>query len=124
MSNSLYPGRRVLWTPLSVGWSAPTDDAAFCCEAMAQALTFDCRHHDDPFACGDGLVVYNEVLDEYGIVVHDGGPSYVLIAFCPWCGTRLPESQRDRWYDETEAKGYTDETLPPEYRTAAWRRAK
>jgi hypothetical protein len=36
--------------------------------------------------------------------------------------TRLPESQRDRWFDEVEAKGYTDETLPPEYLSARWRR--
>jgi len=91
---------------------------------MASALAFDCNQHADPFECADHLVVYNEVFDEFGIVVHDGGPSYVLIAHCPWCGTRLPESQRDRWYDETEAKGFTDDTLPPEYLSAAWRRAR
>ena len=56
-----------------------------------------------------------------GLPVHDGGASYVLVAFCPWCGARLPESQRDRWFEETEAKGFTDDTLPPEYRTGAWR---
>lgn len=91
---------------------------------MASALAFDCDQHADPFECPDSLVVYNEVFDEIGLIVHDGGPSKVNIDFCPWCGTRLPESQRDRWFDETEAKGFTDETLPPEYRSGAWRRAK
>lgn len=122
MSSELFPGRRVLWTPLSVGWTPVSAEAVFCCEAMASALEFHCEHHADPFECADNLVVYNEVLDEFGLVVHDGGPSYVLIAYCPWCGTRLPESQRDRWFDETEAKGFTDETLPSAYRTAEWRR--
>ena len=90
MSSSLFPGRRVLWTPLSIGWRPPSAEAAFCCEAMASALAFDCNQHADPFECADHLVVYNEVFDEFGIVVHDGGPSYVLIAHCPWCGTRGP----------------------------------
>ncbi|MCC7252477.1 hypothetical protein [Hyphomicrobium sp.] len=121
MSSQLHPGRRVLWTPLSVAWAPPSASAVFCCEAMTQALAFDCDQHADPFECADGLMVYNEVLDEFGLPVHDGGASYVLIAFCPWCGTRLPESQRDRWFDEVEAAGYTDDTLPPEYLSATWR---
>lgn len=121
MSSQLFPGRRVLWMPLSVAWAPPSAAATFCCEAMTQALAFDCAQHADPFECADSLMVYNEVLDEYGLPVHDGGASYVLVAFCPWCGARLPESQRDRWFDETEAKGFTDDTLPPEYRTGAWR---
>lgn len=122
MSALLFPGRRVLWTPTSVPWAPPSKEAALCCEAMTAALALTCDQHVDPFECADQLVVYNEILDEYGIIVHDGGPSYVLMSHCPWCGTRLPESERDRWYDEIEAKGYTDETMPAQYLTAAWRR--
>jgi hypothetical protein len=111
-----------MWMPLSEGWSAPSERATFCCEAMTGALAFDCAQHEDPFACNDQLIVYNEIFDEIGILVHDGGPSYVLMQFCPWCGTRLPESQRNRWFDETEAKGFTDETMPLDYRSGEWRR--
>jgi hypothetical protein len=124
VSSELFPGRRVMWMPLSEGWSAPSAAAAFCCDAMASALVFECAQHSDPFECPDHLIVYNEIFDEIGIAVHDGGPSYVLIQHCPWCGTRLPDSQRDRWFDETEAKGFTDETMPPEYRSGEWRRQK
>ncbi len=110
--------------PMSDGWLPPSSLAEFCCEAMRDALVFDCEQHADPFECPDSLVIYIEVFDEYGLIVHDGGPSYVLIVHCPWCGAKLPESQRDRWFDETEAKGFTDQTLPPEYRTGAWRRGR
>jgi hypothetical protein len=75
----------------------------------------------DPFECADAIVVYNEVFDEYGIPVHDGGASYVLIEHCPWCGEKLPESQRDRWFDATEALGVDHEALPPKFLTGAWR---
>lgn len=122
MSSKLFPGRRVMWMPLSQAWIAPSEASAFCCEAMASALAFECAQHAAPFECPDHLIVYNEVFDEIGIVVHDGGPSYVLIQSCPWCGARLAESQRDRWFDETDAAGFTEETLPTKYRTGEWRR--
>lgn len=122
MSSALFPGRRVMWMPLAAAWAPPSSEVSICCEAMAAALAFGCDQHDDPFACADHLVVYNEVFDEFGLVVHDGGASYVLIAVCPWCARRLPESQRDRWFDEVEAKGFTDDALPAEYLSAAWRR--
>ena len=124
MSSALFPGRRVLWMPSSVAWAPPSDEVRLCCDAMAAALTFDCAQHADPFECADHVLVYNEVLDEVGLIIHDGGPSYVVIAYCPWCGAAQPESQRDRWFDETEAKGFTDDDLPEAYRTGAWRRSK
>ncbi|WP_210251896.1 DUF6980 family protein [Hyphomicrobium album] len=122
MSSALFRGRRVLWMPFAAEWQPPSSDVRLCCEGMQAALAFDCEQHADPFACADALVVYNEILDEYGIPVHDGGPSYVLITHCPWCGAILPEGQRDRWFDETEALGLaSDASLPAKYLTRAWR---
>jgi hypothetical protein len=89
---------------------------------MANAVEFECDQHPDPFACADALVVYNEVMDEYGLVIHDGSPSYILIDCCPWCGTRLPASARDRWFDAVDALDLPDGAAPPpEFLTAAWR---
>ena len=119
MSQALFRGRRVLWLPFAAGWSKPEADRARCCEAMRTALDFSCDQHEEPFECADALMIYNPVFDEYGIPVHDGGASYVLISHCPWCGGRLPESQRDRWFDETAAFG--DGELPEEYLSDAWR---
>jgi hypothetical protein len=56
--------------------------------------------------------------------VHDGGASYLLISHCPFCGARLPESQRDRWFDETEqliGEDGDEASLPERYRRGDWR---
>lgn len=124
MSSELFAGRRVLWVPVFSAWQPPRELPEPCCTAMRAALRFECEQHADPFECADSLIVYNEIVDEYGLPVHDGGPTYVLIAHCPWCGTKLPESQRDRWFDETEALGLADDALPPDYLCAAWRQPK
>ncbi|MDX2307359.1 MAG: hypothetical protein NW216_03890 [Hyphomicrobium sp.] len=123
MSESLFHGRRVLWMPLEVAWAPPSKAATFCCESMQAALDFTCPEHTNPFDCADALVVYNEVFDEFGLVVHDGGPSYILIAHCPWCGTRLPPTWRDRWFDETEALLARSGKIPDCYFSGAWRRS-
>jgi hypothetical protein len=64
------------------------------------------------------------VFDEYGIFIHDGGSSLTLINFCPWCGSKLPESKRDRWVEELEKLGFTDpflrDDIPEEFKTDEW----
>jgi hypothetical protein len=125
MSKSLFPTRRVLWLPLDYAWHPPTPDAQHCCREMAAALEFDCADHADPFDCPDTVIVFHEVFGEYGLPIRDGGPSYLAISHCPFCGTRLPDSGRDAWFDEIETEGLDDvafESLPMRYRTGAWRR--
>lgn len=123
MSSGLFSGFRVLWMPFEVEWSNPRADETFCCAEMRHAITFSCYQHDSPFDCADALVIHNRVFDEYGLIVHDGGASYVLIKRCPWCGTTLPDSQRDRWFDETDQFGEGDgDALPERYLTDAWRK--
>ena len=65
-----------------------------CCERMGEALSFACLQHADAFECPDSLVYYSDGANEYGLIVHDGGTSYSIIGYCPWCGVKLPESQR------------------------------
>lgn len=66
----------------------------FCCEAMKRAITLECDIHKSAFDCPDCLIRYNEKCDEYGLIIHDGGTSVSVINFCPYCGQKLPESQR------------------------------
>jgi hypothetical protein len=62
-----------------------------CCERMNEIISFQCEMHSHPFECPDHLIHYSAKSNEYGLVIHDGGSSYVSISFCPWCGDRLPK---------------------------------
>lgn len=57
---------------------------------------------------GEGAaILYDDKFEEYGIPVVDGPTntdhtSYITLNFCPWCGTKLPESKRDAYFNERE----------------------
>jgi hypothetical protein len=60
---------------------------------------------------------------EYGIQVRDGGASFQVLNFCPWCGTTLPPSLRDQWFDEMERIGadpLRPESIPEAYTDERW----
>ena len=59
-----------------------------CCEDMRREVERVCEQHADRFACPDCLVQYWPMLREYGLIVHDGGSSVIVIRFCPWCGAK------------------------------------
>lgn len=128
MSQRLFRTYRVLW--MDPAGTPSTFEAAaepLCCDDMRAALTNACEEHaGDPFACGDQLVSHSPTFGEFGLIVHDGGASSVLIRFCPWCGSKLPESRRDAWFDEIEKRGLEPhaETLPDTMKGAAWRQSK
>ncbi len=85
-----------------------------------------CEMHADRFDCPDALVHYIPKFDEYGLIIHDGGTSSLLITYCPWCGQGLPESKRDQWFEVIEALGLepASNDIPEEYRSDAWYRSK
>ena len=71
----------------------------------------------------DNIIYYTPRFDEYGIIIHDQGKSYIVISYCPWCGRKLPASKRDRWFDELEKMGIDDPfdaDIPQEYNTDKW----
>ena len=93
------------------------------CKRMKEMLESQCDHLGDPFQCADKLVVYIPKFDEYGLIVHDGGSSYIMIKFCPWCGARLPRSKRDKWFDKLKSLGFEDPTrqrIPKEFLSDKW----
>ena len=98
----------------------------YCCEQMRSRANHKCEHHADAFECPDHLIKYSEKFDEYGVIIHDGGTSSITIEFCPWCGSKLPESKRDQWFDELEKLGYDEpfeQEIPEKYKSSEWYRA-
>jgi hypothetical protein len=61
-----------------------------CCERMTLDLEQTCEQHANRFECAD-MLIHQSQDGSYGLIVHDGGTSVVAIAFCPWCGTKLPQ---------------------------------
>lgn len=97
--------------------------AKHCCVQMESQLSNVCDQHTDRYDCPDALIDYLAKFDEYGLILHDGGKSIIQISFCPWCGVRLPESKRGRWFDELEALGIeepNDENIPERYKSDVW----
>ena len=96
-----------------------------CCETMDYHLGQICPHHDDPYECPDYVISYSEKFDEYGLIIHDGGPSSYRIQFCPFCGLKLPESKRDQWFNELEGLGFDNpfnDGIPEKYKSSEWYR--
>ncbi len=60
-----------------------------CCERMVEELAKTCERHPDRADCPDALVEYWPDRGLYGLLIHDGGSSMILIDYCPWCGRRI-----------------------------------
>jgi len=60
---------------------------------MAAQIFHSCDQHPDRFDCPDALIHFwpagKRWIFEYGLIIHDGGRSKILIQYCPWCGKRL-----------------------------------
>jgi hypothetical protein len=96
-----------------------------CCDMMEKQINYKCPEHINAFDCPDILISYTATFDEYGIIIHDGGISVIGINFCPWCGSHLPESKRDRWFEELETLGFTDpfeQDILEKFKTDEWYR--
>ena len=70
----------------------------------------------------DVAVIYISKFREYGIRILDGGSSFLVITYCPWCGNRLPTALRDQWFDKIELLGLEPDSdaIPLELTTDAW----
>jgi hypothetical protein len=95
-----------------------------CCKQMSDIINYVCSEHGAKGCCADKLVCYDETFNEYGIIIHDGGMSYILINFCPWCGSKLPKSERDTWFSELKNLGYDspfEQEIPEQFKSNRWR---
>lgn len=96
-----------------------------CCEMMETQINNKCDQHEDPFDCPNNLIYYSVRFDEYGIIIHDGGSSYSHIHYCPWCGTKLPFTKRDLWFDLLEELGFNtpfEQDIPEDFTSDRWYR--
>ena len=80
-----------------------------CCDALKTHVEHRCPVHPNPLDCPDNVVIYVPRFDEFGLPVRDGenasAHSYITITRCPWYGAKLPESTRNRYFEEIEKRG-------------------
>ncbi|SLA68351.1 DUF6980 family protein [Mycobacteroides abscessus] len=59
---------------------------------------------------------------EWGIAILDGGSASLTIAYCPFCGSKLPNSLRDVWFDRLQTMGLEpgDPAIPEAMRSDRW----
>lgn len=79
-----------------------------------------CPRMDDALSDERLPVTYWENLREHGILYIDG--SIQVIYFCPWCGTELPKSLRNEWFDRLRGMGFEpeDPRVPAAMLTDQW----
>ena len=96
-----------------------------CCEDMTQHVNYECPTCESKYDCPDVIIYYWDKFNEYGIAIHDGGASSIVISFCPFCGEKLPDSKRDLWFDTLEKLGFDDpmeQDIPKQFLTDQWYR--
>src|SRR5438034_5077400 len=75
-----------------------------CCDMMARIIGQRCPDHPNPFDCPDSVV--GRFSDgRYGLIIHDGGQSMIVIQFCPWCGNSLAKGKPARRKPLGKVKG-------------------
>lgn len=86
-----------------------------CCESMEYYINQE-----------DGIVTYVPKFREFGIPVHDGGSSYIVVDYCPWCGSNLPTSLRNEWFDilDNLEMEPDDASIPGEMKSDGWWKKK
>lgn len=91
-----------------------------CCEEMALHV-----------AEGEVAITYNPEFREYHILVIRNGQvanPRQKIAYCPWCGTRLPNSLSNEWFERIWSLGLDPSDphvqIPKEMKSDAWWRSE
>lgn len=72
--------------------------------------------------CG---ITYSPSFREFGLLVRPRSQVQQQLRFCPFTGKALPESLRDRFFDEIEKLGLIDgladiERAPAEFQSEEW----
>lgn len=79
------------WYQLKQVESWGADVSQYPCVHVAYNSVMHCTQHDNAWECPDTALV--RVGDVFGIPVRDGGPSFLQIKHCPWCGIRLSSDE-------------------------------
>ncbi len=61
----------------------------YCCVHMKSVIETECGAHNT-HECPDMVII--RTFHGFGLPIKDGGSSFIEIAYCPFCGVKLPET--------------------------------
>lgn len=98
----------------------------YCCEQLRAQVERRCPEHADLMDCPDAAVVYLGKFDEYVQPAADRESRGEVLTRCPFCGSALPASRRDAWFDALEERGLSPwgDQLPAEFESDRWWRGR
>lgn len=67
-------------------------------------------------------IEYNPIMREYDILLRHSSARQG-IDYCPWCGTKLPESLRDLYFETLEklfGEDFSRDNAPTEFQSDEW----
>lgn len=83
-----------------------------------------CCDHMQMMIDEEKSIVFIPEFREYGVPIRDGGNSFLVMEYCPWCGSKLPASLREEYFDLLEKSGISypcpKDLLPVAMRSEKW----
>lgn len=73
----------------------------YCCLDMEEQLELN-TGNEDKYECSDTVLI-KENNGDYGLSIKDGGTSYYVINYCPFCGSRLRDELKYGRYIDVSA---------------------
>ncbi len=83
-----------------------------------------CCDHMQMMIDEEKSIVFIPEFREYGVPIRDGGNSFLVMEYCPWCGSKLPGSLREEYFDLLEKSGISypcpKDLLPEAMHSEKW----
>ena len=93
-----------------------------CCDEMAaQANQFYPEAESSLLGSTDKKIYWSPIFDEYGLICQPSA-EILIIKWCLFCGSKLPSSKRDAWFEKLESTGWQswEDPIPHVLLTAEW----
>jgi hypothetical protein len=94
-----------------------------CCAAMTEQANLSYPSAKSALlGSTDKRIYWSPLFDEYGLICQPSA-EILVVTNCPFCGARLPLSQRDQWIARLEKTGWQSwgDPIPKEFLSHAWR---
>jgi hypothetical protein len=94
-----------------------------CCAEMSEQANMSFPGAESPLlGSTDKRIYWSPVFNEYGLICQPSA-EILQIHHCPFCGSRLPESRREKWFERLEKEDWKTwgDPIPSELLSHDWK---